>query len=177
MAYCFVTIAAVDKGLGRHVELVLEHPQNLIDVALLCQIAQTCAIIACTLAKTTFAITLMRIVWSYPWAYYTLWFIVITMNLINFLCSIFVFAQCKDPRHLWNPAILSECWPSYVFTHFSLFVGGYSGAQDFVLALLPWIIIMRLQMKMKEKIAIGVAMSLGILYVHTCPQVFTIVSG
>ena len=46
------------------------------------------------------------------------------MNLVNLLAAIFVFGQCKDPRHLWNPAIPSECWPTHVFTNFSLFVGG-----------------------------------------------------
>jgi hypothetical protein len=41
----------------------------------------------------------------------------------------------------------------------------YSGAQDFVLALLPWTIVWNLQMKRKEKLGVAFAMSLGILYV------------
>lgn len=40
----------------------------------------------------------------------------------------------------------------------------YSGAQDFVLALLPWTVIWGLQMKKKEKFGIALAMSMGILY-------------
>lgn len=123
MAYCFVVIAAVDKGLGRHVDFVSEHPQNLILVGMLCQIAQTLAVMACTISKTTFAITLLRIVVQ-TWAYYILWFAIITMNIFNVLAAIFVFGQCKDPRHLWNPAIPSQCWSTNVFTHFSIFVGG-----------------------------------------------------
>jgi hypothetical protein len=39
----------------------------------------------------------------------------------------------------------------------------YSGAQDFVLALLPWTIVWNLQMRKKEKFGVAVAMSLGIL--------------
>lgn len=45
------------------------------------------------------------------------------MNLVNFLCAIFVFVQCQDPRVLWDTDVRSVCWPSYVFTDFSLFVG------------------------------------------------------
>ena len=40
---------------------------------------------------------------------------------------------------------------------------GYSGLMDFVLALLPWSILWHLQMKRREKIGVGIAMSLGIL--------------
>jgi len=41
----------------------------------------------------------------------------------------------------------------------------YSAIVDFILALLPWKIIMSLQMKTHEKIGVAVAMSLGLLYV------------
>lgn len=116
--------AAARQGLGRHIEVVLAtNPQHLIDIALLAQVSQTLAIMACTLGKTSFAVTLLRIVVQRR-LIYILWFIIISMNLINVLCAIFVFVQCDDPRHLWNQAIPSKCWPTYVFTNFSLFVGG-----------------------------------------------------
>lgn len=124
IGYAAVTTSAALQGLGRHIEAVLaDDPQNVIDVALLCQIAQSLAIMACTLGKTSFALTLLRIVIQ-RWLIMVLWFIIITMNLVNVLCAIFVFVQCKDPRHLWDKSIPSECWPTHVFTDFSLFVGG-----------------------------------------------------
>jgi hypothetical protein len=60
--------------------------------------------------------------------------VIVTMNLVNILAALFIFVQCKDPRHLWNTAIPSECWPSNVFTNFSLFVGG---TQYIMISLLP----------------------------------------
>lgn len=42
-------------------------------------------------------------------------------------------------------------------------VEAYSAIVDFILALLPWKIIMGLQMKRHEKIGVAVAMSLGLL--------------
>jgi hypothetical protein len=43
-----------------------------------------------------------------------------------------------------------------------------SAFTDFVLALLPIHVIMVLQMKKIEKIRVAVAMSLGLLFVHSC---------
>ena len=37
---------------------------------------------------------------------------------------------------------------------------------DFVLALLPWKLILGMRMRKTEKLGVGVAMSMGILYVH-----------
>lgn len=110
-------------GLGRHIAAVEEHPENLINVALLCDIGESLAIMACTLGKTSFAVTLLRIVVQ-RWMIVLLWFVIVTMNVVNILAALLVFMQCKDPRHLWNAAIPSECWPDKVFTDFSLFVGG-----------------------------------------------------
>jgi hypothetical protein len=100
----------------------MENPQDLITVGLLAQLCQVFAVMACTLGKSAFAITLLRIM-TQRWIIYTIWFILITMNLVNILTCFFVFLQCKTPEHLWNPAVPSECWDPSVFTNFSLFVG------------------------------------------------------
>lgn len=74
------------------------------------------------------------------------------MSLQTFLCSWVV--RCVD----------------FLFRAIDLLIYGllicflaYSGAQDFVLALLPWTLVWNLQMKKKEKIGIAFAMSLGVL--------------
>lgn len=43
----------------------------------------------------------------------------------------------------------------------------YAGVMDLCLAALPWTILPKLQMKTKEKIGVGIAMSMGALYVKT----------
>ena len=40
---------------------------------------------------------------------------------------------------------------------------GYSAGTEFALALLPWKLIWKLQMKRKEKVGVAIAMSMGIL--------------
>ncbi len=123
LAYAGVTTAAAKNGLGRHIEaVVIENPQNLITVGLLAQLCQVFAVMACTLGKSAFAITLLRIM-TQRWIIYTIWFILITMNLVNVLTCFFVFLQCKIPEHIWNPSVPSKCWDPSIFTNFSLFVG------------------------------------------------------
>ena len=151
--------------------MAADNPENLIFVGLMAQVDQVLAVMACTLGKTAFAVTLLRIL-TQRWIIYTIWFIIITMNLVNVLTCFFVFLQCKKPEHLWNPAVSSKCWPTHVFTDYSLFVGckyhpvnstivlltpliAYSGAQDFVLALIPWFVLPKLQMRKKEKFGIA----------------------
>lgn len=100
----------------------------------MCNIGESLAIMACTLGKTSFAVTLLRIVVQ-RWMVVVLWFVIVTMNIVNILAALFVFLQCRDPRHLWNPMIPSECWPPDVFTNFALFVGGKFSCRN------PWVVI------------------------------------
>ncbi|KAJ5324197.1 hypothetical protein N7476_002797 [Penicillium atrosanguineum] len=155
VAYAAVCHVASTIGLGRHLAFVEENPENLINVALLCDIGESLAIMACTLGKTSFAVTLLRIVVQ-RWMIALLWFVIVTMNVINILAALFVFLQCKDPRHLWNPAIPSKCWPDSVFTDFSLFVGGLCSCTITMDDCLEF------ANEKKEKIGVAFAMSLGV---------------
>jgi hypothetical protein len=46
----------------------------------------------------------------------------------------------------------------------------WAAIMDISLALLPWKVLWKLQMRFAEKIGVGVAMSLGILWVHLLPD-------
>lgn len=125
MAYSSVVTAAADKGLGRHLLYVSQNPQNLVDVALLSFVSQPLVIMSCAFGKTSFALTLIRVA-AQEWIIGFLWLLIILTNILHTLISIFVFTRCNDPRHLWNPAIPSECWPPGVFVNLSIFIGGKS---------------------------------------------------
>lgn len=47
-----------------------------------------------------------------------------------------------------------------------ILLAAYSAAMDLALALLPWKLIWCLKMRTKEKIGVGIAMSMGVLYVY-----------
>lgn len=122
IAYSAVLTAAADRGLGRHMEYVLQDPQRLIDVGLLSFVSQPLVVMSCAFGKTSFALSLLRVAIQ-RWAIVLLWFIIISMNVLHIVISFFVFLRCEDPRHLWNPAIPSKCWPASIFDNISYFIG------------------------------------------------------
>ncbi|KAA8576482.1 hypothetical protein EYC84_006595 [Monilinia fructicola] len=157
-----MTSSATKRGLGRHIEYVeSQNPDFVNNIASSWDIGATFFIITCALGKTSFAITLLRIV-VVRWMKILLWFLIITNNIVNILTVLFIFVQCNDIRHIWNPEIPSTCWPAQIFPEFVVFVGAYSGLQDFVLALLPWAITYNLKMDKKVKIFTTIGMSLEI---------------
>ncbi|KAJ5831934.1 hypothetical protein N7474_000245, partial [Penicillium riverlandense] len=168
LVYTVLCTCSVQMGVaGRHIHTIAE-PSKVPPGLELLYIGFVIVIIACVLAKTSFAITLLRIV-TKAWMKVFLWFVIITMNLIMWLCAICYLLQCKPAAALWNAKLMAtaECWPTHIFETIALTAGAYSGCMDFVIALFPWIIIWNLQMKRHEKLGIGIAMSLGVFAAAT----------
>lgn len=149
--------------IGKHVDAI-EDPSIVPPALKLVYISSIIIIIGCVLSKTSFALTLLRIV-TQIWMKIMLWFIIISMNAIMWLCAACYLAQCRPAAALWNTTLMAtaKCWPASVFETIALTAGAYAGCMDFILALLPWALLWNLQMKKREKFGIAVAMSLGIL--------------
>ncbi|KAI7028383.1 hypothetical protein KC355_g7 [Hortaea werneckii] len=112
LAYSIVCTFGASNGLGRHLEYVQQSKQhNLQDARLTKLIACDLGIAACALGKTSYAVTQWRITRSATKSKMraALFSVVALMDLINLLDAIFVFAQCRDPRHLWIPSIPTTC--------------------------------------------------------------------
>lgn len=73
------------------------------------------------------------------------------------------FAQCWPPARLWHPGGHGSCWPRYIVIRYNIFVAAYSGFMDIALALLPWMIVWKAAISMKEKLSALFAMSMGVL--------------
>ncbi|EKG14732.1 hypothetical protein MPH_08007 [Macrophomina phaseolina MS6] len=119
-------------------------------------------IIGIATSKACVAFFLLRIV-VFLWHKIVLWVCVIAAAVICILCALFDFIRCDPVAGVWNPTIKAYCWMgTEAFTDLSVGVGVTSVICDFVLALLPWAILWRLNMKTKEKRLIGISMSLGV---------------
>jgi hypothetical protein len=79
------------------------------------------------------------------------------MNLV----WIFGLAKCTPFKKIYDSKVEGKCWDKTKLKHFQLFAAYYSAILDFVLAFLPWQILMSLTMKTREKVGVAVAMSLG----------------
>ncbi|KAI9896841.1 hypothetical protein N3K66_007863 [Trichothecium roseum] len=162
LSYAAVLEASVEQGFGLHLAAVLRRdPSSAVRIARLGVVCQPLVIMSCALGKTSFSATLLRIA-AQPPLRAAVWFVMVTVNLVHVAICVCLFARCRDPRALWDPSVQTYCWPAYYFNNLSYFIGAYSAATDFTLALLPWAMLWNLNMKNKEKGGVAVAMSMGI---------------
>ncbi|KAK3681340.1 hypothetical protein B0T22DRAFT_540227 [Podospora appendiculata] len=121
----------------------------------------TFTITAAAWSKTAFAITMLRI--GEGWMRWFLWFIIVSLNVSMGLNAMISWVGCSPVQKSWDMTVQGTCLDLSVIVNIGYVSGGYSAACDFILALLPWPIIWKLQMRNKEKIGVGIAMSMGIV--------------
>lgn len=161
----------VKRGFGRHLcDLVFKptDPMQISDIGRNSYIAGTFSILSAVWSKTSFAFTLLRVAES-RWLKVTVWTIIATINLTMTMTAILAFLQCHPTEKVWGgDQVPGTCWREG-YANFSMFTGIYSGLMDITLAMLPWPVILSLQMKLTEKIGVAVAMSAGVLCVPPSP--------
>ncbi|KAH7040195.1 uncharacterized protein B0I36DRAFT_233890, partial [Microdochium trichocladiopsis] len=162
MGYMFLTVAnglitALQlKGFG----LSLEFRPHMHTLSTTADVVNKMALV---LTKTSFAITLLRL--ATGWHKWLIWVLVVTMWLIISINAVTTwFAACDRVGIDHYEAVLPDvCWSTMNSVLVAMVANCYSAIIDFVLALLPWKIVMSLQMKTHEKLGVGFAMSLGML--------------
>ncbi|KAK3370720.1 hypothetical protein B0T24DRAFT_679876 [Lasiosphaeria ovina] len=123
----------------------------------------TFTITAASWSKLAFAATMLRLA-DNGWMRWTLWFIIVSLNIVMALNAMISWVGCSPVQKSWNmTGVDGTCLDISVISNIGYVAGGYSAACDFTLALLPWAVIWKLQMKKKEKLGFGIAMSMGIV--------------
>ncbi|KAH6951728.1 hypothetical protein DER45DRAFT_576944 [Fusarium avenaceum] len=92
---------------------------------------------------------------------YFLVFVIVTINVTMNLVWIFGLAKCSPLARVFDKKVPGTCWDPTKLLTYQLFAAYYSAILDFVLALLPWVILMRMTMRRRERLGVAVAMSLG----------------
>ncbi|KAK1760375.1 hypothetical protein QBC47DRAFT_396371 [Echria macrotheca] len=147
-----------------------QHTYNLSDPAVLPllgltgNISGTLSIAAACLSKTSFGVTLLRLcnAATHRAMRWSIWVLLVSMNISLALSAVFIWAQCSPSAKNWYDRIPGTCWDPAAVAKYGLFSGIYSAFADFVLSFLPWPLIWGLQMQMREKIGVAVAMSMGV---------------
>ena len=146
-------------------------------------IGQAICIMGIAASKGSVALFLLRIV-IYRWHVIALWFCIVSTTIMCTITTTLLFVQCRPTAFLWDQTIEGgKCWLNFTVVgltmgckliiwrlmwadHHSNETSAWSAAMDFVLAILPWHIIMGLNMKRKEKLTVAFGLSLGALYVY-----------
>ncbi|KAI6081565.1 hypothetical protein F4821DRAFT_273075 [Hypoxylon rubiginosum] len=159
---CSVLVSInVAAGFGKYTaDVIAEHgSENIVPITLRETIVGFLMTLAIAWSKTSFAVTLLRVTPGRMKA--VLWTIIVTMNVFMTVGALSIFLQCSPVSKSWDEHLPGMCWPTFNLVA-SMFSSAYSALMDFVLALLPWPLIWHLKMKVKERIGVAVAMSMGI---------------
>ena len=134
---------------------------NLSTIAMYTSIGATISCFASTGSKISFGVTLLRLTRGY--IRWFVWFCIVTLFVIMVPSSLLTWVQCTPREKAWNYLIEGTCWDPSIATNYGIFNAAWCAIIDFALALLPWYLIWDLQMRLHEKIGVGIAMSLGVL--------------
>ncbi|KAH6974187.1 hypothetical protein BKA56DRAFT_490455 [Ilyonectria sp. MPI-CAGE-AT-0026] len=158
LAECGLIVAMVELGYGKH---IWDFDQsNVPQWVLLSNCRTTFTVAAACWSKTSFGITLTRI--TDGWTKRFIFILLVSMNIFLGLSGLFPWVNCTPIKKSWSPFTEGTCWPSKTLVHYNIFSGAYSAGCDIILALLPWTVLRTLQMAMREKLGVGLAMSMGI---------------
>lgn len=153
MVFIVISIYTTQYGLGKH--LADTNLALLPKLLYLLPIGQFFAVIAVAVSKSSFILTLLRLV-TQPWQKAALWFMFATINGSMLSISVVQFYQCSDPPQ-------KGCVAGDIVIGLGVFAAGYSAAMDLVLTAFPSLVIWKLQMQMREKIGVIASMSLGVM--------------
>ncbi|KAK4235979.1 hypothetical protein C8A03DRAFT_36166 [Achaetomium macrosporum] len=154
LVFVIISIYCTKLGLGKHVADITD--MTLLPKLLyLLPIGQFFAVLSVAVSKSSFIITLLRLV-TQPWQKAALWFMLATINASMLSISIVQFFQCAVPP---TPG----CVAGDAVIGLGVFAAGYSAAMDLVLTAFPTVVIWNLQMKKREKIGVIASMSLGVV--------------
>jgi hypothetical protein len=146
-------------GFGKHTADI--PPENLATIALGSSVVASISCFASTLSKISFGITLLRL--TAGRTRWTVWFTIITLFIVMIPSALLNWIQCSPSAKAWDPRVEGVCWPAYITINYGIFNAAWCTVADFYLALLPWKLIWGLQLRMREKLGVGIAMSMGVL--------------
>ncbi|PVH96838.1 hypothetical protein DM02DRAFT_686833 [Periconia macrospinosa] len=149
----------INLGLGKH---VLDIPlANFDQIMVYGASGLTLSIVAINMSKISFGITLFRLTTGWPRHY--ICFSIVTLVIFAFPPAIMPWVLCKPIAKAFIDIIPGTCIDRTPSIKFAQFQAIWSGIIDVSFAFLPWVILWKLDMRIPEKIGVGVAMSLGVL--------------
>ncbi len=111
---------SVPHGLGKHVAHV--PVESLSALGLMGNFTGTFSILAAVWSKTSFALTLLRLMSGR--IRIMLWAIIATINISMGLNAVFMWTRCSPASKVWNPFVPGTCWEPHVYPAYGMFAAG-----------------------------------------------------
>jgi hypothetical protein len=112
--------ANVPLGLGKHIYAA--PVENLATIGRMGNVTGTFSILAAVWSKTSFALTLLRLLQGRYKA--LVWFVIVSCNIAMGLNAVFLWARCTPASKTWNIYEEGSCWAPNVYPDFGMFAAG-----------------------------------------------------
>ncbi|OOF97175.1 hypothetical protein ASPCADRAFT_514189 [Aspergillus carbonarius ITEM 5010] len=161
VSYSVVTTVDVALGYGQHSIVITDR----LDLVLLVNyINFALGIISFALPKLAVAALLNRLLNPTPTQRAILWGLTGFVALVSSICIIVLFTMCNPPRALWDTSLLSRganCRNSWILVDYAIFTGAVSAFTDLYLAIYPTVILLKLHMSLRKRLALCGALGLS----------------
>ncbi|KAL2815094.1 hypothetical protein BJX63DRAFT_420468 [Aspergillus granulosus] len=165
--YTVVSTVNVGLGYGKHTATIVQDGgMDLLVKILIVNYADfALGIMSFTTPKLAIAALLNRVMNPGRVHRWWLWFLTGLVSVSSTVCIIVLFTMCDPPRALWQIDLISAgeatCRPERILVGYAIFTGAISGFVDLYLAIYPAIVLARLQITLKKKLALCAALGMG----------------
>lgn len=87
----------------------------------------------------------------------------ILVAVVGILDCIFTFIQCSPPQALWEMTPNADCWDPSVQPNFAIFTAAVNALADFVFAIVPASVILKLRLGTKKRVNLSILLGLGVV--------------
>ncbi|KAI3009738.1 hypothetical protein CBS147346_2076 [Aspergillus niger] len=161
ISYSVVTTVDVALGYGKHAVVIADRLElvllvNYINFAL--------GIISFALPKLAVAALLSRFLNPTTIQRAILWGLTGFVALVSCICILVLFTMCDPAKALWDTSLLSKgasCRSSWILVDYAIFTGAISAFTDLYLAIYPTVILLKLHMSLRKRLALCAALGLS----------------
>ncbi|RAH58693.1 hypothetical protein BO85DRAFT_395920 [Aspergillus piperis CBS 112811] len=161
ISYSVVTTVDVALGYGKHAVVIADRLElvllvNYVNFAL--------GIISFALPKLAVAALLSRFLNPTTIQRAILWGLTGFVALVSCICILVLFTMCDPARALWDTSLLSKgahCRSSWILVDYAIFTGAVSAFTDLYLAIYPTVILLKLHMSLRKRLALCAALGLS----------------
>lgn len=173
------------NGNGRHFDAMLvTQPEKLQTALFFTLLNFPFGILAFGLPKIAVVALLTRIMNPSRYHRMFLWGLSSLCLLVLLGCAPMLFLQCTPSHSQWDlsfPPDKKKCWDKYVLVNYAIASGALSAFTDLYLAVYPAVVLWSLQLNMKKKIALSVALGIGsistVVAIYKCTRLPSLASA
>ncbi|KAI3330533.1 hypothetical protein F4824DRAFT_505030 [Ustulina deusta] len=119
-------------------------------------------LVSCT-ARISITILLVRIFGVRKWLKWYLICFTSVLTIISVLSIIFLAAQCSPWSGLWDSTVKARRWNPYIYAYTALAAQFLYAISDFTFVLFPVLVISKLNMPRRRKVALGTILALSLI--------------